>query len=81
MDLKWFGDDVHLIDLESPDVTFFVYIIGKRFFFGVDFAGFDLSKRNYKVFALADSIKASVAYSLVRLAGVKNGMVVLDPFA
>jgi len=68
------------VDLDNPDITFFTYIIEDKVYFGVDFAGFDLSKRNYKIFALADSIKASVAYSLVRLAGYKKGMVLLDPF-
>ncbi|NQU79200.1 methyltransferase [Candidatus Woesearchaeota archaeon] len=69
------------VNLEDPDVTFFLYVIGDTFYFGVDFAGFDLSKRNYKVFALADSIKATVAYSLVRLAGYKKDMSCIDPFA
>jgi putative N6-adenine-specific DNA methylase len=68
------------VDLENPDITFFAYVIEDDFYFGVDFAGFDLSKRNYKIFALADSIKATVAYSLVRLAGYKEGMTMLDPF-
>ncbi len=69
------------VDLEDADVPFFVYVLGNMFYFGIDFAGFDLSKRNYRVFALADSIKATVAYSLVRLAGYKKGMTMLDPFA
>ncbi|MBW2965364.1 methyltransferase, partial [Candidatus Woesearchaeota archaeon] len=68
------------VDLENPDVTFFAYVHGDDFYFGVDFAGFDLSKRNYKIFALADSIKATVAYSLVRLSGYKPGTTFLDPF-
>jgi putative N6-adenine-specific DNA methylase len=69
------------VDLENPDITFFAYVLGKEFYFGVDFAGFDLSKRNYRIFALSDSIKATVAYALVRLGGYKKGMTLLDPFA
>lgn len=69
------------VDLENPNVTFFFYVIGNDAYFGIDFAGFDLSKRNYRTFALSDSIKATVAYSLVRLAGYKKGMIMLDPFA
>lgn len=68
------------VDLEKPDVTFYAYVYKDRFYFGVDFAGFDLSKRNYRIFALSDAIKATVAYSLVRLGGYKKGMVMLDPF-
>ncbi len=69
------------VDLEDPDVTLYVYICEDDLYFGVDFAGFDLSKRSYRIFALADSVKATVAYSLVRLGGFKEGMIVLDPFA
>lgn len=67
-------------NLTEPDVTFYLYVCGKTAYFGIDFAGFDLSKRAYRVFALSDSIKATVAYSLLRLAGYKKGMTLLDPF-
>ncbi len=69
------------VDLENPDVTFFIYVFEKQFYFGVDFAGFDLSKRNYRLFCQSDSIKGTLAYSLVRLAGFKSGMNFLDPFS
>lgn len=68
------------VDLENPDVLFCMYVFRDRFYFGVDFAGFDLSKRNYRIFALSDAIKATAAYALVRLGGYKKGMVMLDPF-
>lgn len=69
------------VSLENPDIPFFAYFIEDHFYFGVDFAGFDLSKRNYRIFALADSIKATVAYALIRLSNYKPGMVFLDSFA
>jgi 23S rRNA G2445 N2-methylase RlmL len=68
------------VDLEKPDIPFFAYFVGNEFYFGVDFAGFDMSKRTYRVFALSDSLKAPVGYALVRLAGYKPGMSLLDPF-
>ena len=68
------------VDLETPDVTFFLYVVGNEAFFGVDFAGFDISKRNYRIFCQSDSIKGTVAYALVRLANYKPGMLLLDPF-
>jgi 23S rRNA G2445 N2-methylase RlmL len=68
------------VDLENPDVTFCMYVFRDRFYFGVDFAGFDLSKRNYRIFALSDAVKATAAYALVRLGGYKKGMTMLDPF-
>jgi 23S rRNA G2445 N2-methylase RlmL len=69
------------VNLEKPDVTFFLYVMGDEFYFGVDFAGFDLSKRSYRIFGLSDSMKGTVAYALVRLAGYKPGMLMLDPFS
>ncbi|MBN1544733.1 methyltransferase [Candidatus Woesearchaeota archaeon] len=68
------------VDLEKPDIPLFAYFIGNDFYFGVDFAGFDMSKRNYRIFSLSDSVKATVSYALVRLGGYKKGMTLLDPF-
>jgi tRNA (guanine6-N2)-methyltransferase len=68
------------VDLENPDITFFVYVAGNDFYFGVDYAGFDISKRGYRIFCQSDSIKGTVAYSLVRLSNYKNGDILLDPF-
>ena len=68
------------VDLENPDVTFMFYVLRDKFYFGIDFAGFDLSKRSHRIFGLSDSIKATVAYSLGRLGGYKKGMIFLDPF-
>ncbi|HII72253.1 TPA: methyltransferase, partial [Candidatus Woesearchaeota archaeon] len=69
------------VSLEDPDVPLFVYVIGKSFYFGIDFAGFDLSKRNYRLFCQSDSVKGTIAYSLVRLASYKKGLVFVDPFS
>lgn len=68
------------VSLNSPDTTFFVFIAGKRCFVGIDFSGEDLSKRDYRLFTGSDTIKATTAYSLVRIAGFKDGDVMLDPF-
>jgi len=68
------------VELKNPDVVFYVYIFDNNLYFGVDFSGFELSKRQYKVFNHPNDIKASVAYALVRLSGFKSGEVLLDPF-
>ncbi len=47
---------------------------------GIDFCGFDLSKRDYKVFSSASDIKGTIAYSLLRIAGYKKEKKLLDPF-
>lgn len=68
------------VDLENPDVIFFVYVNGKKAYFGVDLCGFELDKREYKIFNYAPSIKGTMAYCLLRFAGVEKDSVILDPF-
>ena len=68
------------VDLENPDLIFYVYIFNERCYLGIDFCGFDLSKRDYKVFSSASDIKGTIAYSLLRIAGYKKEKKLLDPF-
>jgi len=68
------------VDLENPDLIFYIYIFNKRCYLGIDFCGFDLSKRDYKVFSSASDIKGTIAYSLLRIAGYKKEKKLLDPF-
>jgi len=66
-------------DLINPDVIFYVYIYNNMCYLGIDFSGFDLSKRDYRIFAMPSSLKATIAYALTRISGYKDG-VLLDPF-
>ncbi len=68
------------VDLENPDLIFYVYIFNEKCYLGIDFCGFDLSKRDYKVFSSASDIKGTIAYSLLRIAGYKKEKKLLDPF-
>ena len=68
------------VDLENPDLIFYVYIFGERCYLGIDFCGFDLSKRDYKVFSSASDIKGTIAYSLLRIARYEKQKKLLDPF-
>jgi len=68
------------VNLENPDLIFLVYIQDSSFYFGIDFCGFDLSKREYKIFNSPFSLKGTVAYSLLRMSGYKKTDVLLDPF-
>lgn len=68
------------VDLENPQRTIVLHITDAGVFFGVDLAGFDLSKRSYKIFLHTDSIKSTVAYSLVRLSGFSKKKLLLDPY-
>jgi len=62
------------VDLEDPEVQFFVFVYGKEVYFGVDVCGLDLSEREYKIFSHPHSLKGPVAYGLVRLSGWKKGV-------
>ena len=68
------------VDLENPDLIFYIYIFNERCYLGIDFCGFDLSKRDYKVFSSASDIKGTIAYSLLRIAGYEKEKKLLDPF-
>lgn len=66
------------VDFNSPDVIIYAYIVNDDIYLGIDLAGFDLSKREYKVFSANDSIKPNIAYALAH--HYKKGMKMLDPF-
>ncbi|MFH0979100.1 MAG: THUMP domain-containing protein [Candidatus Woesearchaeota archaeon] len=68
------------VDLTNPQVTFLVISQDNLCYFGVDFAGTDLGKRDYKVFSTRQSLKGNVAFSMLLLAGFKPSQVLLDPF-
>lgn len=69
------------VDLENPDYTIYIYVYQKKAYLGIDFTDFDLSKRDYKVFAHAGSIKGTIAYSLLRIADYKKTQTMIDPFS
>ena len=69
------------VNLEEPDIAFLVYINDNSCYIGIDFHGFDLSKRSYKIFMHPASLKGTIAYALVRIAGFEKSDTLLDPFA
>lgn len=68
------------VDLENPDIIFFVYIIKNTCYLGIDLSGFDLHKRDYRVFSDPRALRATVAYALSRISDYKPKDFVLDPF-
>lgn len=69
------------LDFKSPEIIFFCYITQKEFYFGIDFSGMELQKRQYKIYAQPNSLRATIAYALMRLSGYRKGETMLDPFA
>ncbi|HLC96118.1 MAG TPA: THUMP domain-containing protein [Candidatus Nanoarchaeia archaeon] len=68
------------VDLTNPDVILFVYVYEKNCYFGIDFAGFSLHKRSYKIFPHQRSLRGTIAYALVCWSGFGAGKTLLDPF-
>ena len=49
------------------------------FYLCVDFTGADISKRDYRIFTHPTALKASVAYSMLRIADIKDDETIIDP--
>ena len=69
------------IDLKDYELTYLIYIIDGKCYFGVDFSGFELNKRAYKIFLHSNSLRGTIAYALVRESGFQKDDAVLDPFS
>ena len=69
------------VELEKPEIIVFFCLTKKRCYAGIDFAGFDLSKRSYKIFQHPADIKGTIVYSLIRLADYGKNEVLLDVFS
>lgn len=67
------------VDLENPDIIFYSYINNDKLYFGIDLIGFDLSKRDYKIFNNPHSIKGNLAYILLMVSEYQTNMSLLDP--
>ncbi len=68
------------VDLEYPDITIYAEVIGDVFIIGIDRTGpKPLHDREYRRFLHPSSLRPTIAYSLVKLSGAKNGELILDP--
>ncbi|MBI4140211.1 hypothetical protein HY485_00070 [Candidatus Woesearchaeota archaeon] len=68
------------VSLSHPDVVVLCFAAENNLFVGVDISVEDLAKRDYRIFLGNDSLKGSVAFSLLHFAGYSSKMLVLDPF-
>jgi 23S rRNA G2445 N2-methylase RlmL len=57
------------VDLKNPQTTFFVFISEKRGYFGIDLAGEDLARRDYRIFLGTDEVKGNIAFAMLMVAG------------
>ena len=75
------GKNAPKVDLDKPDIIIFVYTTEDNCLVGIDFSGFDISKRHYNIFSHPASVKGTIAYCLARLSGFKGKELILDPFS
>ena len=68
------------VNLENPDLMIFVYICNNKAYLGIDFSGIDLSKRQYRIFAHPEALKATISYAMIRLIDYKKTDFLLDTF-
>tara|TARA_Y100000310_G_C20679693_1_gene815168 strand:- start:1168 stop:2304 length:1137 start_codon:yes stop_codon:yes gene_type:complete len=69
------------VNLKNPNVIIFIYLTKNKCYLGIDFAGFDLSKRDYNIFMHPSAVKGTIAYSLIRLSGYDKKEILLDCFS
>ena len=69
------------VSLESPDIIFYAHICENSLYLGIDFTGFNASKRKYKIFSHAASLNGAIAYGLTRISGYNGKGTFLDCFA
>ncbi|MBU0980468.1 MAG: hypothetical protein KJ709_06685 [Nanoarchaeota archaeon] len=67
------------VNLDNPEVRFIIFQHKKKGL-GIRIADCDLAKRDYKIFHHPGSIKGTLAYCLIQLAGYRPGKVLIDPF-
>ncbi len=79
--LKKYKNNNIKINIKEYDIIFFVYILNNKCYFGIDFAGFELNKRAYKIFLHQNSLRGTVAYALIRESGFEKNELMLDPFS
>ncbi len=68
------------IDFDQPTLRIFILVVDSSFIIGVDFSGFDLGKREYKIFSHAASLRGTVGYGVLRLAGYSLEKAMLSCF-
>ncbi|MBS3167157.1 hypothetical protein J4403_03025 [Candidatus Woesearchaeota archaeon] len=66
------------VNLENPHTLFAIEIQDNNYLFGIDFAGFPLDKRFYRVKMSFSALNSIVAYAMIRLSDYKN--ILLDPY-
>lgn len=68
------------VDLKNPTTIVIVDIINDHCLIGVDYTGIKLSKRDYRIKLIPNSLNPCLAYSMIRISEVNDKEKILDPF-
>lgn len=68
-------------NLKEYEIIYFIYIVNNRCYFGIDFCGFELNKRVYKIFLHPGSLRGTIAYALIRESNFGKKEAMLDCFS
>ncbi len=68
------------VDLRNPQIIIHVYIYNNKAYIGINHVGFEIDKRDYKVYSHRLSIKGNLGYTILKLADYTGKESVLDPF-
>ena len=79
--LKKYRNEKLKFNLKEYEIIFFIYIVNGKCYVGIDFAGFEINKRVYKIFLHPGSLRGTIAYALIRESGFEKKDVMLDPFS
>jgi putative N6-adenine-specific DNA methylase len=79
---KFKEENNHEIHAEfgNPKLIFYLYIFDDKGYFGIDFSGIDLAKRQYKIFNHPEALKGITGYYLIRESGYSKEKILIDPF-
>ena len=67
------------VNLDNPDVEFFVLVRNDEVIMGINTTGRSLHKRGYRVYNHPAALKTTLAAAMVRLSQLKEGDALLDP--
>src|SRR3989344_710452 len=65
---------------KKPLTTYFLLIEDDNAWFGVDFSGKDLGRRDYRIFLGTESLKGTIAAGILKFAEYEPKKSILDPF-
>ncbi len=68
------------VSMTNPDYVVYLYVADSTAYIGIDYAGFDLGKRDYRVFANPKSVHGHISAILLRIAGFDDKKMLVDPF-